>query len=160
LTPEGGSGTFTGSFGDACMKTTIADRNDIKRCWYLVDAADKPAGRLAAKIAHILRGKTKPLYTPHVDIGDFVVVVNAEKIKLTGAKEEKKMYKDFSGFPGGLKHKTAASVRAKNPTRIIMQAVEGMLPGNKSSRQIIKRLKVYAGAEHPHAAQQLQAIQL
>ena len=142
------------------MKTTIAKEDDVKRSWFLVDATDKPAGRLAARISHILRGKTKPDYTPHVDTGDFVVVINAEKVKLTGAKEEQKIYKHFTGFPDGLKQFPAKVVRAKNPTRIIEQAVGGMLPANRSARRMITRLKVYAGSEHPHVAQQPKPIEI
>ena len=142
------------------MKTTIAKYEDVKRQWFVVDATDKPAGRLAVKIANVLRGRTKPIYTPHVDTGDFVVVINAEKVKLTGGKEDQKIYKDFTGFPGGLKQKSARVVRAKDPGRIIHQAVKGMLPRNRSSRVIITRLKIYAGAEHPHAAQQPAVLDL
>jgi large subunit ribosomal protein L13 len=142
------------------MKTTIAKHEEVKRQWFVVDATDKPAGRLAVKIANVLRGRTKPIYTPHVDTGDFVVVINAEKVKLTGGKEDQKIYKDFTGFPGGLKQKTARVVRAKDPGRIIHQAVKGMLPRNRSSRVIITRLKIYAGAEHPHAAQQPAVLDL
>lgn len=140
------------------MKTTIAKEDDAARVWYLVDASDKPAGRLAARIAHVLRGKSKPTYTPHVDTGDFVVVVNAEKVKLTGNKEETKIYQHFTGFPDGRKTFPAKVVRQKNPERIIEQAVKGMLPRNRMSRGLITRLKVYAGPKHPHAAQKPQAL--
>ncbi|MFH0908221.1 MAG: 50S ribosomal protein L13 [bacterium] len=142
------------------MKTTIAKEDDLARAWFLVDATEKPAGRLATRIAHILRGKNKPTFTPHVDTGDFVVVINAEKVKLTGAKDEKKIYKNFSGYPGGLQLRTAETIRAKNPTRILSQAVKGMLPRNRLSRQLITRLKVYAGPEHPHAAQQPKPLSI
>ena len=142
------------------MKTTIAKEDDLARSWFLVDATEKPAGRLATRIAHILRGKNKPTFTPHVDTGDFVVVINAEKVKLSGAKDEKKLYKNFSGYPGGLKLRTAATIRTKNPTRILSQAVKGMLPRNRLSRQLITRLKVYAGPEHPHAAQKPQPLNI
>ena len=142
------------------MKTTIAKEDDLGRSWFLVDATEKPAGRLATRIAHILRGKNKPTYTPHVDTGDFVVVINAEKIKLTGAKEEKKIYKDFSGYPGGLKLRSASVIREKNPTRILSAAVKGMLPRNRMSRGLLTRLKVYAGPEHPHAAQKPQPLSI
>ena len=135
------------------MKTTMIKAEDVARDWYVVDAADKPAGRLAVKIADVLRGKTKPAYTPHADMGDFVVVVNAEKVKLTGSKEEQKIYKHFTGFPDGLKQFPASVIRQRNPTRIISQAVKGMLPDNKLSRVILTRLRVYTGAEHPHASQ-------
>ena len=135
------------------MKTTIAKEGEVARAWHVVDASGQPAGRLAVKIANLLRGRNKRTYTPHVDMGDFVVVINAAQVKLTGAKEEQKIYKDYSGYPSGLKLQKASDVRRRQPTRIVSQAVKGMLPKNKMSRQLIKRLKVYAGAEHPHAAQ-------
>ena len=133
---------------------------DIKREWFVVDAADKPAGRLAVVIADVLRGRNKPTYTPHVDTGAFVVVVNADKIKLTGNKEEKKIYQDYSGFSSGLTETKAKDIREKNPERIIEQAVKGMLPTNRQTRQTLKRLKVYAGPSHPHEAQQVQPLEL
>jgi large subunit ribosomal protein L13 len=132
----------------------------MEKKWLLVDATDKSAGRLASSIAQILRGKDKPTYTPHLDTGDFVVVINADKVKLTGGKETKKIYKDYTGYPNGLKQVTAARVRATNPTRIITQAVRGMLPHNRLGRQLFTKLKVYAGSEHPHAAQQPVAVDL
>lgn len=141
------------------MKTFVANENDVKRDWYVVDATDKSAGRLAVFIADLLRGRNKPTYTPHVDTGAFVVVINAEKVKLTGNKEEKKIYQDFSGFCSGLQERTAAAIREKNPTRIIMQAVEGMLPNNRLMRKTITRLKVYAGPNHPHTAQKVQILE-
>lgn len=141
-------------------KSYIPKEDDSSRKWYLIDATDLPAGRLAVEIANILRGRVKPSYTPHVDMGDFVVVVNAEKIKLTGAKEEKKIYRHFTGFPSGLRLFPASIVRKKNPTRIITQAVKGMLPKNHLCRHQATRLKVYAGAEHPHAAQQPETIKV
>ena len=141
------------------MKTFVANENEIQRDWFVVDAADKPTGRLAVVIADILRGRNKPTYTPHVDTGDFVVVVNAEKIKLTDNKEDKKIYQDFSGYPSGRKERTAATIRATHPERIIMQAVEGMLPKNRLSRKTIKRLKVYVGPDHPHTAQNVQSLE-
>ena len=141
------------------MKTFVADENNIQRDWFVVDAADKPTGRLAVAIADILRGRNKPTYTPHVDTGDFVVVVNAEKIKLTGKKEEGKIYQDYSGYPSGRKERTAATIREIHPKRIITQAVEGMLPKNRQSRQTIKRLKVYVGPDHPHVAQNVKPLE-
>jgi large subunit ribosomal protein L13 len=141
------------------MKTFVANENDIKRDWYVVDATDKSTGRLAVFIADLLRGRNKPTYTPHVDTGAFVIVINAEKVKLTGNKEEKKIYQDYSGFPSGLKERTAETIREKNPTRIIMQAVEGMLPGNRLMRKTITRLKVYTGPNHPHSAQKVQTLE-
>jgi large subunit ribosomal protein L13 len=141
------------------MKTFVANENDIKRDWYVVDAAGKSTGRLAVFIADLLRGRNKPTYTPHVDTGAFVIVINAEKVKLTGNKEEKKIYQDYSGFPSGLQERSAAVIREKNPTRIIMQAVEGMLPGNRLMRKTITRLKVYTGPNHPHSAQKVQTLE-
>ena len=141
------------------MKTFVPKEADIKRDWFVVDADGKTAGRLAVVIANVLRGRNKPTYTPHVDTGAFVVVVNVEKIKLTGNKEEKKIYQDYSGYSSGLTETKAKDIRAKNPERIIMQAVKGMLPTNRQSRQILTRLKVYAGPEHPHAAQQVKELE-
>lgn len=140
------------------MTTTLVKEEDITRKWYVTDATDKPAGRLAVAIADVLRGKLKPTYAPHIDQGDFVVVINADKIKLSGAKEEKKIYKHYTGYPGGLKEYPAKLIRAKNPERIIEQAVKGMLPKNNLSRIFLKRLKVYAGPEHPHTGQQPEAL--
>lgn len=141
------------------MKTFVANEQDVKRDWYVIDAANKSAGRLAVCIADLLRGRNKPTYTPHVDTGAFVVVTNAEKVKLTGNKEEKKIYQDFSGYPSGLQHRSAAVIREKNPTRIIRQAVEGMLPNNRLMRRTITRLKIYVGSSHPHTAQKVQSIE-
>lgn len=140
------------------MKTTVANIADVERSWFIVDAAEKPAGRIAVKIADVLRGKDKPTFTPHVDTGAFVIVINAEKVKLTGNKEEQKIYKNFSGFPGGLKQRPASVIRERDPERIIHQAVKGMLPRNKLSKHTITRLKVYAGGEHPHSAQKPQPL--
>lgn len=140
------------------MKTTTVHPDDVSRKWYIVDAAEKPAGRLAVRIAEVLRGKDLPTYTPHVDMGNFVVVVNAEKIKLTGNKEEQKIYKNFTGFPSGLKLRPAKMIRATDPGRIITQAVKGMLPKNKLQAVRLTRLKVYVGEQHPHAAQKPEAL--
>jgi large subunit ribosomal protein L13 len=142
------------------MKTFMPNEADIKRDWFVVDAADKPAGRLAVVIADVLRGRNKPTYTPHVDTGAFVVVVNAEKIKLTGNKEDRKIYQDYSGYSSGLTERKASEIREKHPERIIEQAVKGMLPTNRQTRQTLKRLKVYAGPSHPHEAQQVQPLEL
>lgn len=142
------------------MKTFMPKEADIVRDWYVVDAADKPAGRLAVVIADALRGRDKPTYTPHVDTGAFVVVVNADKIKLTGNKENDKIYQDYSGYSSGRTETKAKEIREKNPERIITQAVKGMLPANRQSRQTLKRLKVYVGGEHPHAAQQVKELAL
>ncbi len=141
------------------MKTFVAKKEEVTREWFVVDAADKSTGRLAVFIADILRGRDKPTYTPHVDTGAFVIVVNAEKIKLTGNKEEGKIYQDYSGYPSGLKQRNAAAIRAKDPERIITQAVEGMLPKNRMSRQTMTRLKVFVGPDHPHAAQKVQTLE-
>jgi large subunit ribosomal protein L13 len=142
------------------MKSTLGKNPGDEREWLLVDAADKPLGRLAAEVADVLRGKDKPTYTPHIDMGAFVVVVNAEKVKLTGRKEEQKEYQHYTGFRSGLKKTTAAVVRASHPDRMIRQAVRGMLPKNNLSRRAVRRLKVYAGAEHPHEAQNPREVTL
>lgn len=136
------------------MKTTISKPSEITQEWLLVDAENKPAGRLAAEIARVLRGKHKPCFAPHLDLGDFVIVINARKVALTGSKETGKLYQTYTGFTGGLRKETAAQIRDKHPERIIRQAVRGMLPKNRLSRRLMSRLKVYADAEHPHAAQQ------
>ena len=136
------------------MKTQSFKKEDTQHNWVIVDATDKVLGRLASKIADKLRGKDKPIFTPHVDCGDFVVVVNAEKIKVTGNKFEDKKYYTHSQYPGGLKTKTFKDMNSTKPERVIELAVKGMLPKNKLSNQIIKKLKIYAGTEHPHEAQQ------
>tara|TARA_B100001939_G_scaffold74170_2_gene62246 strand:- start:14598 stop:15026 length:429 start_codon:yes stop_codon:yes gene_type:complete len=136
------------------MKTQSFKKEDTQHNWVIVDASDKVLGRLASKIADKLRGKDKPIFTPHVDCGDFVVVVNAEKIKVTGNKFEDKKYYTHSLYPGGLKTKTFKDMNATKPEKVIELAVKGMLPKNKLSNQIIKKLKIYAGSEHPHEAQQ------
>lgn len=136
------------------MKTFSAKPNDVTRDWFVVDAADKTLGRLASEIAHRLRGKHKPEYTPHVDTGDYIVVVNAEKIRVTGKKATDKMYHHHTGYPGGLKSMSFEKLIDKAPERVIQGAVKGMLPKNPLGRAMFKKLKVYAGAEHPHTAQQ------
>lgn len=140
------------------MKTFVPKKEDIKRTWYLVDANGKTLGRLAVKIANVLRGRTKAIYTPHVDTGDYVVVINADKVKLTGRKETQKVYMTYTGFRGGHYSTSVASLRATNPAAIIEHAVKGMLPHNNLSRDMFKRLKVYAGEQHPHKAVTLSAI--
>ena len=140
------------------MKTTIPRAEDIRRNWLLMDAADQALGRLAVKIADRLRGKHKPTYTPHVDTGDFVVVINARRVKLTGKKDEQKIYKDYSGYRDGLKEIKASVMRARNPERMIYDAVKRMLPKNRLMREAFQRLKVYAGDKHPHAGQNPQPI--
>ena len=142
------------------MKTYSAKIGEIERKWWVIDAEDKVLGRMATLIADILRGKNKPVYTPHVDTGDFVVVVNAEKVLLTGAKKANKMYYHHTGFPGGIKEINAEKLLDKHPETIIEHAVKGMLPKNKLSRHLLKKLKVYAGPEHPHSAQQPQTLEI
>lgn len=139
------------------MNTTIAKKEE-KQQWYLVDATDQVLGRLAVKIANVLRGRNKPIYTPNVDCGDNVIVINAAKVKVTGKKEEKKEYMSYSGFVGGEKYEKLSDIRAKRPERLIMMAVEGMMPKNKLASKMLTKLHVYAGAEHPHAAQQPQPL--
>jgi len=136
------------------MGTYSAKLEDIKRSWHVVDANGKTLGRLASAVASVLKGKTKPIYTTHVDTGDFVIVVNADKIHLTGKKLDNKMYYSHSGFPGGLKTVTAGKLMKTNPEEVIKMAVEGMLPKTRLGKQMLTKLKVYAGDQHPHAAQQ------
>jgi large subunit ribosomal protein L13 len=136
------------------MKTYSAKPGEVPRKWRMVDVEGKVLGRVATQIADLLRGKTKPAFTPHVDTGDFVVVVNAEKIRLTGKKWSDKLYSHHSGYPGGLKRITAGAQRRKDPTFIIREAVWGMMPKTRLGRTQIKKLKIYAGPDHPHAAQQ------
>lgn len=135
------------------MKTYMAKKEEIKRGWKVINAEGKVLGRLATQVATILRGKDKPIFTQHVDTGDHVIVVNASKIKLTGAKSKSKVYKHHTGYPGGLKSTTYEELMAKDPTAAVTKAVRGMLPKNKLGRQIIKKLKVYAADAHPHKAQ-------
>ena len=135
------------------MKSYIAKPAEVERKWYVIDAEDKTLGKIAAEVASILRGKKKPIYTPHVDTGDYVIVINAEKVRVTGNNEEQKIYKSHSGYPGGLKETTLRELRAKKPEEIIRHAVKGMMPKGKLGRQMFKKLKVYAGPEHPHTAQ-------
>jgi large subunit ribosomal protein L13 len=136
------------------MSTTITQPANVEHAWFVIDAEGEILGRLATRIATALRGKHKPTFQPHVDTGDFVVVVNAGKVKLTGRKLEQKEYYRYSGYPGGLKVRTAGDVLVEDPTRVITQAVKGMLPKNRLARQVIRKLKVYASADHPHSAQQ------
>ena len=137
-------------------KTYIPSKEKIEKQWYLIDAQDKILGRLASRIAIILRGKHKPIYTPHLDTGDFVVVINAEGVKVTGNKLEDKKYRTHSGYPGHLKEKDLQELMEAKPEEVIVQAVKGMLPKNKLGRAMIKKLKVYRGPEHPHQAQKLE----
>ena len=142
------------------MATISAKKNEVERAWYIVDAENKVLGRLATQVATILRGKHKPLFTPHVDTGDFVVVINAEKIHLTGNKLDKKMYHRHSGYPGGITSVSAGELLEKNPETIIKHAVKGMLPKNKLGREQFKKLKVYPGKEHPHTSQMPQELKM
>jgi large subunit ribosomal protein L13 len=135
------------------MKTWNAKAEDVQRRWYVVDAEGQTLGRLATRIADALRGKRKPEYTPHVDSGDFVVVVNAEKIAVTGKKLDEKLYRRHSGYPGGLRTRTLREQLDRRPTEVVRTAVKGMLPRNRLARRQITKLKVYAGPEHPHQAQ-------
>lgn len=135
------------------MKSYIAKPQEVEHKWYVIDAEGKTLGKLASEAASILRGKKKPIYTPHVDCGDYVIVVNAEKVHVTGKKETDKIYKSYSGYTGGLKEITLGEMREKKPEEIIRHAIKGMMPKGKLGRQMYKKLKVYAGSEHPHAAQ-------
>lgn len=142
------------------MKTFSPTPKDIDREWFVVDAQEKVLGRLASQLAHRLRGKHKPEFAPHMDNGDFIVVVNCEKIKVTGTKMADKKYYRYSGYVGGLKTTTLENVLAAKPSLALMQAVKGMLPKNRLGRAMLKKLKVYAGAEHPHAAQNPKPLNL
>ena len=142
------------------MKTYSAKVGEVSNDWFVVDATGKTLGRLAAEIAHRLRGKHKPEYTPHVDTGDYIVVVNAEKVRVTGAKRTDKMYHRHTGYPGGLKSLSFEKLIDKAPERVIEGAVKGMLPRNPLGRAMFRKLKVYAGDTHPHAAQQPQPLQI
>jgi len=135
------------------MKSFIAKPLEVERKWYVIDADGKNLGRLASEVASILRGKKKPTYTPHVDCGDYVIVINAEKVEVTGKKRQEKIYKRHTGYPGGLREISFEKLQAKKPTEIIEHAVKGMLPNGALGRQMYKKLHVYAGPEHNHAAQ-------
>jgi len=142
------------------VKSFIAKKETVKHDWYVIDAAGKTLGRLAVQIASRLRGKHKPIYTPHVDTGDFIVVVNAEKVLLTGNKLEDKKYYRYTGYPGGLREQNAADLLKKKPTSLLQFAVKGMLPKNSLGRAMYKKLKIYTGASHPHEAQKPQTLEL
>ncbi|GMT47062.1 MAG: 50S ribosomal protein L13 [bacterium] len=142
------------------MKTCFAKKGEVERKWYLVDASDKVLGRLATRIATYLRGKHKARFTPNIDTGDFIVVVNAEKVTLTGKKLDDKIYYHHTGYPGGIKAETARKRLQRKPEAVIMDAVWGMLPKNRLGRAMLKKLKVYRGAEHPHESQQPETITL
>ena len=141
-------------------KTTIPSLDSIKRQWYVVDAENQTLGRLATEVASVLRGKNNPHFTPHLDTGDFVIVINAEKIQVSGNKANQKLYRRHSGRPGGMKVETFAALQGRIPERIVEKAIKGMLPHNALGRQLFRKLKVYKGSEHPHAAQNPQLIKL
>jgi large subunit ribosomal protein L13 len=142
------------------MKTHLPKVNLDERKWHLIDANGADLGRLAAQVANVLRGKNKPVYTPHMDAGDFVVVINAEKVKVTGKKETGKEFMTYSGWKGGEKYATVAQIRARHPEKLITHAVRGMVPKNRLGRVLMTKLKVYKGDKHPHAAQQPQPMQV
>ena len=139
-------------------KTSVPSPDSIDRQWFLVDAENQTLGRLATEVASVLRGKTKPNFTPHLDTGDFVIVVNAEKIKVTGKKSDQKLYRRHSGRPGGMKVETFKSLQSRIPERIIEKAIKGMLPHTRLGRQLFNKLKVYKGSDHPHAAQEPKTL--
>ncbi len=142
------------------FKTFSAKPHEVERAWLLIDAEDQVVGRLASRAAHLLRGKHKPSFTPHVDTGDFVIVINAEKARFTGQKEMQKEYFQYSGYPGGERTTTPEVMRRRRPTFLIENAVKGMLPRGPLGRKMLKKLKVYAGPEHPHSAQQPKTMNL
>tara|TARA_B100000700_G_scaffold226460_1_gene249949 strand:- start:1385 stop:1837 length:453 start_codon:yes stop_codon:yes gene_type:complete len=141
-------------------KTSVPTSDSIDRQWFLVDAENQTLGRLATQVASVLRGKTKPNFTPHLDTGDFVIIVNAEKIKVTGKKADQKLYRRHSGRPGGMKVENFKTLQSRIPERIVEKAVKGMLPHTRLGRQLFNKLKVYKGSEHPHAAQEPKTIDL
>ena len=141
-------------------KTLVPSQDSLEHRWYVVDATDKRLGRLASEIATILRGKDKPTYTPHMDTGDYVIVVNAENVKVTGRKRSQKLYRRHSGRPGGMKTETFDELQARIPERIVEQAVRGMLPKNALGRKLFTKLKVYKGSAHPHQAQKPQVLEI
>ncbi|ADG81217.1 50S ribosomal protein L13 [Thermincola potens] len=142
------------------MNTYMAKAEDIQRKWYVIDAAGKPLGRLASEVARLLRGKHKPIFTPHVDTGDHVIVINAEKVELTGKKRSQKLYVRHTGYPGGLKTMNYETLLRTKPERAVEKAVKGMLPHNRLGRAMLKKLKVYRGSEHPHQAQKPEVWQI
>lgn len=143
------------------MNTTYsAKKEDAQRDWYVVDAEGQTLGKLAVVVANVLRGKHKPTYTPHADAGDFVIVINADKIQVSGKKRDQKLYRHHTGYPGGFRQKTFRQLQAKHPERIVEKAVKGMLPHTKLGSSLYRKLKVYAGAQHPHQAQQPKALSL
>jgi large subunit ribosomal protein L13 len=140
------------------MRTAFPSKSEIQRAWHVIDAENQVLGKLASKAASVLMGKHKPSYTPFLDTGDHVVVINADKVHLTGRKEEQKIYRRHSGYPGGLKEISAATLRAKRPIRLVEEAIAGMLPKTKLGKQMYRKLKVYAGDKHPHQAQKPVAL--
>lgn len=142
------------------MKTFVPKVEDVQRDWYVVDAEGQTLGRLAVQVANVLRGKTKPTFTPHMDCGDFVIIVNAEKIHVSGQKEEQKLYRHHSGYPGGFKIETLKALRKRRPEAIVERAVKGMLPHTRLGARQFTKLKVYVGAEHPHEAQQPKKLEI
>ena len=142
------------------MKSFIAKPAEVERKWYVIDAEGKNLGRMSSQIAAILRGKNKPTYTPHVDCGDYVIVINAEKVEVTGKKRKEKIYKRHTGYPGGLREMTFEQMLEKHPTEVVRHAVKGMMPNGKLGRQMYKKLKVYAGPEHEHAAQKPEVLDI
>ena len=142
------------------MKSYMARPLEVERKWYVVDAEGKHLGRLATEIVRVLRGKNKPQYTPHVDVGDFVVVVNADRVVVTGRKAEQRVYRRHSGYPGGMKETSYEQMLARKPTEILRKAVYGMMPKTRLARKQFKKLKIYAGPEHPHAAQDPQTLEV
>lgn len=154
---------LTGSFralSQTLMKTFSAKSNDVDRKWWLIDAKDQVLGRVAVKAANLLRGKEKALFTPHVDTGDFVIVINAGKIRVTGKKEEQKSFMSFSGYVGGHKSENVRARRGRHPELLIERAVRGMIPHNRLGRSVYRKLKVYRGDKHPHAAQQPKTVKV
>ncbi len=142
------------------MTSYMQKRETVDRKWYVMDATDVPLGRLASKAAHILRGKHKATYTPHIDCGDYIVIINAEKVKLTGNKLENKKYYSHSSYPGGLRERTAKEMLEKYPEEMVEKAIKGMLPHNRLGRQMYKKLFVYTGSEHPHMAQKPEVMEV
>ncbi|HET6688588.1 MAG TPA: 50S ribosomal protein L13 [Rubrobacter sp.] len=142
------------------MKSYMARPLEVERKWYVVDAEGKHLGRLATEIVRVLRGKNKPQYTPHVDVGDFVVVVNADRVAVTGRKAEQRVYRRHSGYPGGMKETSYEQMLARKPTEILRKAVYGMMPKSRLARKQFKKLKIYAGPEHPHSAQDPQTLEV
>jgi large subunit ribosomal protein L13 len=142
------------------MSTVIPSGKDIQRKWFVLDAQGKTLGRLASEAANVLSGKRNPLYTPYIDMGDHVIVINAEKIAVTGMRAEQKMYRRYTGFPGGLREESFIKLIARRPEKILEEAIKGMLPKSKLGRQMFTKLKVYKGADHPHKAQQPVALEL